>query len=234
MLRIPPRFRRSLTSYSKVQKWMGPLVRNRQFQLRRKRVRELCYLDIGCGPNCHEKLVNMDFLWHPKIDLCWDVCRGLPFREGALRGVFTEHCLEHFDLPVVEGILRECRRVLAPGGILRIVVPDAELYLRTYGRQLDGHRTSQFPFQERESLDGDFAAMLSVNRVFYQDRESATGHRVMFDFQLLDLLLRRAGFGSSERVRFGEGRDPELLVDSEVRQVESLYVEAVVAGDDGS
>ena len=222
--------RRPLSSYAKVQSWVGTLLRNRRFQLRRQRVRELRYLDLGCGRNTHEQFVNMDFLWHPKVDLCWDVCRGLPFLDGSLRGVFTEHCLEHFDLSGVEGILRECRRVLAPGGTLRIVVPDAELYLRTYCRQIVGDSTARFPFQDRESMDGDFAAMLSVNRIFYQDRESPHGHRVMFDFQLLDLLLRRAGFAAAARTRFREGRDSELLVDSEARRVESLYVEAINPG----
>lgn len=225
-----PTPRRSWSSYAKVQSWLGGLLRNRRFQLRKKRVRELRYLDLGCGRNTHEALVNMDFLWHPQVDLCWDVRLGLPFADGSLSGIFTEHCLEHFDLPVVEQILTECRRVLGPGRILRIVVPDAELYLRTYQRHSDGDVIASFPFQGMEGLGGEFAAMLSVNRVFYQDRDSPSGHRTMFDFRLLDLLLRRAGFAAADRVRFREGRDPVLLVDSASRMVESLYVDAATPG----
>ena len=222
--------RRPITSFAKVQSLVGSLLRNCRFQLRRRRVAELRFLDLGCGRNVHEALVNMDFLWHPGIDLCWDVQKGLPFANGSLRGIFTEHCLEHFDLAVVEGILAECRRVLEADGTLRIVVPDAELYLRTYQRHLTGDPGEPFPFQEQESLQGDFTAMLSVNRVFYQDRNSPYGHRTMFDFALLELLLRRAGFASAKRVRFREGREPVLLIDSEGRVVESLYVEALAPG----
>jgi len=222
--------RRPWSSYAKVQTWVGTWLRNRRFQLRRRRVRELRYLDLGCGRNAHGALVNMDFLWHPGIDLCWDFQKGLPFGNGSLRGIFTEHCLEHFDLAVVEGILAECRRVLEIEGTLRIVVPDAELYLRTYLRHLTGDSGELFPFQARERLQGDFTPMLSVNRVFYQDRDSPYGHRTMFDFALLELLLRRVGFAIAKRVRFREGRDPVLLIDSEVRVVESLYVEAFAPG----
>ena len=224
---------RAWNSYARVQSWIGNLLRNRRIQLRRERVRGGRYLDLGCGLNTNKSLVNMDYRWHPAVDLCWDVRRGLPFEDGSLTGVFTEHCLEHFDLSIVEGILRECRRVLAPQGTLRIVVPDAELYLRIYFRQLGGDEAARFPFQELEKLDGDFAALLSVNRVFYQYRASPHGHRVMFDFQLLALLLRRAGFDSATRLTFREGRDPRLLVDSEGRQVESLYVEATTLGVGG-
>ena len=48
----------------------------------------------------------------------------------------------------------------------------------------------------------------------------------MYDFQLLKLLLDRLGFESARKVNFREGRDPILLIDSESRRSESLYVEA--------
>ena len=218
--------RRPLTSYAKVQAWIGPLIRNRRFQLRRPRVRNSTYLDLGCGPNTHAEFINLDYLWHPGVDVCWDISRGLPFAGGALHGVFTEHCLEHFPLAAARELLREIRRVLAPGGTTRIVVPDGELYLRTYVRQLAGDASHRFPYQEAEQARGSWSPMVSVNRVFYQDRESLFGHRTIFDFQLLELLLRECGFDQVVRRRFGEGADPRLLIDTPGRKGESLYVEA--------
>jgi len=218
--------RRTWSSYAKVQAWIGHAIRNRRFQLGRGRVRESRYLDLGCGRNTHAAFVNMDFFWHPAVDLCWDLRRGLPFAGGRLLGIFSEHCLEHFSLPAVEALLRECRRVLAPGGTVRLAVPDAELYLRTYARAADGESEARFPFQDQEGLAGDYVPLLSVNRVFYQDRDSPAGHRVMFDFALLALLLRRAGFERIVKEEFRSGRDPVLLIDAPERRVESLYVEA--------
>ena len=219
-------FRRPLTSYAKVQAWIARLIRNRRFQLRRPRVLGSAYLDVGCGPNTHAEFINLDYLWHPGVDVCWDLGTGLPFGDGTLRGVFSEHCLEHFPLPEAAKLLHEMRRVLAPGGTLRLVVPDGELYLRTYVRRLDGGPAPLFPYEESERTQAGWSPMVSVNRIFYQDRESLFGHRTIYDFQLLEQLLRSAGFDRVARRRFGEGTDPRLLIDTPDRQCESLYVEA--------
>ena len=74
--------------------------------------------------------------------------------------------------------------------------------------------------------EGTFVPLLSVNRIFYQDRESLAGHRSMFDEALLEVLLRKAGFDSIKRRAYLEGENPELLLDTESRKRESLYMEA--------
>jgi predicted SAM-dependent methyltransferase len=220
--------RRSLTSYAKVQTWVGRVIRNRRFQLRRPRVQQLRYLDVGCGRNPHENFINLDYLWHPAVDVCWDITTGLPFADGSMQAVFSEHCLEHFPLPQAQQNLSEIRRVLAPGGRVRIVVPDGELYLRTYHAQMSGHSLPQFPYQATEATAELWCPMMSVNRIFYQDRESLFGHRTIFDFRLLRLLLEKCGFVDVTRCDFRQSGDPQLAIDSPDRQVESLYVEATV------
>src|SRR5438067_4323322 len=219
-------WRRPIASYAKVETLIGGLIRGRPSQLRKKRIRNLQYLDIGCGRNVHEKFINLDYLWHARVDVCWDVKQGIPFPKSSMKGVFIEHCLEHFSLPVAFAVLKECWRVLTPGGLLRIIVPDAELYLELYHRQRRDDENALFPFQESESFNNIFSPIISVNRVFYQDRDSPFGHRFMYDFQLLKLLLDRLGFESARKVNFREGRDSILLIDSESRRSESLYVEA--------
>jgi predicted SAM-dependent methyltransferase len=218
---------RSLTSYARVRSWIGKLVRNRRFQLAKSRIAGRRYLDLGCGPNTHPDFINLDFQWHPGIDVCWDVTRGLPFAERSLVGVFSEHCLEHFPAGQARALLREVNRVLVPGGHLRLVVPDAELYLGTYWAQLQGDPARRFPYQAEEQARGLWTPLVSVNRVFYQDREFSAGHWQMYDFGLLEALLRDCGFTRVTRCRFGVGGDPCLLIDSPGRAVESLYVEAV-------
>jgi len=208
---------------------MGRAIRNRRFQLRRRRIAKLQYLDLGCGPNTHDGFINLDYLWHPQVDVCWDIRRGLPFPDHSLRGVFSEHCLEHFPVPAGQAIIREIRRVLQPGGTVRIVVPDGELYLRTYFQQVFGDNSQPFPYQEAESRQPLWTPMASVNRIFYQDRESLFGHRTIYDFALLAAVLRDGGFDHIQKCRFREGRDGRLLIDTPARAVESLYVEATPA-----
>ena len=217
---------RPLTSYAKVQTWVGTLIRNRKFQLKRKKILSTPYLDLGCGQNFHENLINLDYLWHPRVDVCWDIQKGIPFANGSLKGIFSEHCFEHFPMETAFFLMKECRRVLVLGGILRIVVPDAGMYLDRYHERSKGIGNQKFPFEERESFHDSYTPMLSVNRIFYQDREQAFGHRTMYDHELLRLLLIKAGFTNVEKRSFREGVDQALLVDSENRRSESLYVEA--------
>ncbi len=220
-------FSRRWDSYAAVQPWIGRWMRNRRSQLDRPRVRALRHVDIGCGLNRHNALLNLDWQWTPGLDLCWDITQGLPFADQSMLGVYSEHCFEHFDLATVRRVVADVRRILLPGGTLRIAVPDAELYLRCYVQQLDGAPGEDFPFGQSERTDPLWTPLASVNRVFYQDRESPFGHRTMFDFRSLKKILETAGFTAICRVGFRTGRDPVLLVDSEVRRPESLYVEAV-------
>lgn len=217
---------RHISSYSKIQHLIGAFLRNQRFQLRKKKIHSTRYLDLGCGLNCNTALINLDYSWHPKVDLCWDIKTGIPFPAGSLKGVFTEHCLEHFPLKKALFLLSECKRVLLPKGIVRVVVPDAGMYLQRYYQRSEGISQERFPFEDRESFLGIYTPILSVNRIYYQDREQPFGHQTMFDFPLLKELLLRAGFLNVQKTSFRNGSDPTLLVDSEGRSSESLYVEA--------
>jgi predicted SAM-dependent methyltransferase len=140
-------------------------------------------------------------------------------------GVFSEHCLEHFSLPHGLALMREVLRVLRPGGVVRMVVPDGGLYLENYAHRKSGGDTL-FPFETKEHFLGQFVPMLSVNRVFYQDRESIAGHRTIYDADLLSLVLNKAGFEKTERRSYSHGDLPELVLDTPSRECESLYMEA--------
>jgi predicted SAM-dependent methyltransferase len=216
-----PRFslRRPLGSYVKVQRLVGASIRSRRFQLSNAGRHD--YLNIGCGPNVREGFLNIDYAWRPGV-VCWDITQGLPLESGSIRGAFTEHCLEHLPLPLGYALLVELRRVLAPGSVARIVVPDAELYLHGYIE-----KSAKLPYAENDRFLGLYTPLMSVNRIFYVQRDEAFGHNFMYDYETLALLLKRAGFSATHKRAFGEGADPRLLIDTESRRVESLYLEAI-------
>jgi predicted SAM-dependent methyltransferase len=211
--------RRPISSYTKVRAVFGAIIRNRAMFANRK-VRG-CYLDLGCGPNISPDFCNLDYNWHPGVDICWDVTHGLPFPNGYIGGIFTEHMLEHITFDNALGLLTECHRILRVGGALRIVVPDGELYLSEYAKHVAGS-AALIPYTEDDARSFAFVTpIISVNRIFRYH-----GHEFIWDYETLRFALLRAGFTNVKKCAFGEGADQKLLRDAPSRRVESLYVEA--------
>ena len=205
--------RRSPLSYSKVRSAIGPLVRG--WPLKR-RPRPGAYLNVGCGPHARREFFNIDYDFHDGVDLFHDLRKPLPMGEGLAEGLFSEHCLEHLTFEDARFAVYEFYRVLRPGGTLRVSVPDGEGYMSRYMA-----REAQ-PYAASDGMALGYTPMMSVNRIFY-----GSGHRFIYDFETLALLLTASGFKEVARVEFRKGRDPALLIDQEGRRAESLYVEAV-------
>src|SRR5262245_1221859 len=92
----------------------------------------LCALNIGCGARFHPAWINLDLApQHPSI-LQHDVTLPLPFPAEGFDAVYHAHVLEHLPRERARFCLSECARVLRPGGILRVVVPDLEQIARLY------------------------------------------------------------------------------------------------------
>jgi predicted SAM-dependent methyltransferase len=100
----------------------------------------LPYLNIGCGTRFHPAWINIDLVASAPCVRALDVSRGIPLSDGHCRVVYHSHVLEHLN--PLEGLrlLRECHRVLAPGGVLRVVVPDLEGACRHYLETLERAR----------------------------------------------------------------------------------------------
>src|SRR5690349_13680690 len=65
----------------------------------------------------------------------WDCRRGLPFQNKTVAAIYSEHSFEHLEVePEAKLLLRECLRRLVPGGVLRLAVPDARAYIKSYGK----------------------------------------------------------------------------------------------------
>jgi len=187
-------------------------------------------LNLGSGSRGHDGWVNLDFLPMKSVNCVWDCRRSLPFDDGSVRFIFSEHVFEHLDYTEeIPAVLSECLRVLQPGGILRIVVPDAGRYLRAYCEpgwdaltQLRDLRADHF---DRYTICAYGTKMELINEVFRQ----AYTHKFAYDHETLERVLLHSGFARTERSRFGVSLDPELAIDFADRAHESLYIEGVKA-----
>lgn len=95
------------------------------------------YLNLGCGLRFHPDWVNIDIgIINPAV-LNYDLRNGIPFPDLTFDLVYHSHVLEHFTRDLACDFIKECYRVLKPGGIIRIVVPDLETIVRLYLKSLE-------------------------------------------------------------------------------------------------
>ncbi len=187
-------------------------------------------LNLGSGARGLAGWVNLDFVPAPSVNCVWDCRRSLPFDDGSVACIFSEHVFEHLDyteeIPVV---LAECLRVLQPGGVLRIVVPDAGCYLRAYAEPgwdaLSTLRTLRPDHFDRYTNCTYRTKMELINEVFRQ----AYTHKFAYDHETMVAILLQAGFARAQPSAFGSTLSPGLAIDFADRAHESLYAEGVKA-----
>lgn len=159
-----------------------------------------------------------------------DIGEPLPFDDAVVDWVYAEHLIEHVPLGIVIGWLGEVRRVLRPGGVLRLTTPDLELYVRGYLDQRGGffarHRRRLRTLRVGPPMPERRAFM--VNQIFYH-----FGHRWIYDEAELRYALAVAGFDGWQVSRrdYREGtRNDVAALDTGFRRDETLYLEAVAPG----
>src|SRR5262249_29053385 len=88
-------------------------------------------LHVGCGATINEGWLNIDY---SPVDgsFYFDALDPLPLSSASVKHIHCEHFLEHLEHRDSLLFLRECHRVLIPQGTMRVIVPDAEKYMRAY------------------------------------------------------------------------------------------------------
>ncbi len=90
-------------------------------------------INLGSGHWKFEGWVNVDLDHDSEPDVVADLAAALPFADGVARLLHTEDFIDQLELAQAAAFLRECHRILAPGGVLRVLTPDlrklAHLYL---------------------------------------------------------------------------------------------------------
>ena len=94
-------------------------------------------LNLGCGESLHPAWDNYDFTPVDSGVRPIDLSQPLPFRGVSYEACYMSHVLEHLPRDRVPSLLSEILKILNPGGVLRIVVPDLETIARLYLAKLE-------------------------------------------------------------------------------------------------
>lgn len=89
-------------------------------------------LHIGCGMVNAPGFLNIDLLEAPHVHVVRPIDDLSVFPDACADMVYACHCLEHFGFRRTRGLLEEWVRVLRPGGVLRLAVPDFSVIARAY------------------------------------------------------------------------------------------------------
>lgn len=92
---------------------------------------------LGCGQRPDPRSINVDVDPNARADLFLDAADLAPLPDGSMEEVRSYHLFEHFTREQARRALREWRRVLAPGGELRIECPDLAVCAQELGRHFD-------------------------------------------------------------------------------------------------
>jgi predicted SAM-dependent methyltransferase len=199
-------------------------------QVRELAARRNLLVHLGSGNALLPGWINLDCYPPPPSSnaeiLTLDLRRGLPFSNASVVALFSEHFLEHLPFETVRSvILPEIRRVLEPGGKIRIGVPNGEYFVDQYVAHRAGSRDQIF-----ERARGGKTPMMMLNEIAH-----GFGHYFAYDFEMFAGLLSSAGFVNVRRcapfdtpIEQFKGKD---RVD-EWRNAMTLYIEAEAASSD--
>lgn len=146
-----------------------------------------------------------------------DVRKGLPYDSSSVDLIFSSHLIEHLDENEVIKLLKDCHRVLKPGGVLRIATPDACKLMRDY---INGViREYRHINKGVEKAETDIEALLHL--LF-------AGHKTVFDEEKLFQIIKETNFTDVEKTSPFSSRNKVMMNQTFVSHPTiSLVVEAV-------
>jgi predicted SAM-dependent methyltransferase len=141
-------------------------------------------LHLGCGKRHIPGFVHIDAVDYPHVDHVATIDNLSFIPDSSVDLIYNCHVLEHFKRRDVRRVLQEWHRVLKPGGILRISVPDFAKLCEVY--------------QKYGQLDLVIGALFGRQDYLYNI------HYNVFDFATLKRELESAGFTDVRRYDWRE------------------------------
>jgi predicted SAM-dependent methyltransferase len=164
-------------------------------------------LHVGCGQNLRPGWLNTDNFPKAHGAMHLDATRRFPFPDAVFDYAFSEHMIEH--VPYAGGLvmLKECRRVLKPGGRIRISTPDFAFLMGLTRPDKSEVQRTYITWSAHKYVPGapDDNPMFVINN-YVRD----WGHTFIYDERTLRDALVAAGFRNVVRCALQQSEDPVL------------------------
>jgi predicted SAM-dependent methyltransferase len=163
-------------------------------------------LNLGCGPNLLPGWFNTDL--DPVAGAHFlDVSRPFGVPPESFHYMYCEHMIEHVPFPVAQSAVRECFRGLRSGGSIRVATPDLDVVCSLNEKVASerAHRYTEWSISTFVPEAPHPLPAFAINQVV-----RAWGHKFIYDFDALSLLLEGAGFEDVRRMPFGQSDDAHL------------------------
>ena len=168
---------------------------------------EIRKLQLGAGVNREDGWLSTDIDSRHDEVLEVDASEPLPFPDDSLDFIFAEHMIEHIAYRPGQRMLRQCLRVLRPGGVLRLATPDLARLIGVYRGDAgpDGEHYLQHAFERwLKGRPHPHPAFLLNHNL------RAWGHLFVYDEDLLTRALGEAGYVDITRCELGESAHEAL------------------------
>ena len=179
-------------------------------------------LQLGAAENVRDGWLNTDLHGYGRGEalVYLDVRKRFPLPDASFDLIHSEHMLEHLTYADGQRCLRECLRVLRPGGTIRTATPSLERLAALYG---GGDVQDRYVRWAVDTLDPEADARLPgvvINNFF-----RSWGHRFVYDPQTLRHALTQAGFVDIEDKPLGQ-LERHLAEAAEFNEYETFVLEA--------
>lgn len=154
-----------------------------------------------------------DIVW-PEVKLV-DIRKKFPLQNNSVQYIYCSHALEHFEPWEALKILKDCKRVLAPKGFIRIVIPDIKKMISFPETKLNHLWWGYEKEKEPKNLIERFS------------RKFIRAHKWHYSERTIKSLMIEAGFTKIIFCDFRKGRVPDIeKLDLQAYKEHSLYLEA--------
>ena len=183
-LRIKAKIHHALLLYRKSNWWRKKVIDKYLSE------QTVAKLQIGAGPYLLKGWLNTDFMTTLRdgTPMYMDAGKPFPIPDASFDYVFSEHLFEHLTYPQATNMLKECYRIMKPGGVIRIATPNLQFLVDMYLHPEKSINKAYVEFNaQRSDLPSDPVYTISYFHTSW-------GHQIIYDPDSLTHFLEQIGF----------------------------------------